>query len=148
MTTTVRLTVLTGPHKNHKYCFCGPAQCLIGRGADCYARFSGTPQDMSISRRHCQLEINPPFVRVQDLGSLNGTYINGKKVGPVDSKTVPDSPDSTRVENVLSNGDLLSIDGTTLRVDFVDCPAAGHGADGPPVWQPGETSKKDCPIAC
>jgi serine/threonine-protein kinase len=148
MATTIRLTVLTGPHKNRRFCFCGPTQCVIGRGADCFARFSGTPEDLTISRRHCQLDIDPPLVRVQDLGSLNGTYVNGQKICPVDSQPLEDAPAATPPEHVLNTGDLLSIDGTTLMVEVVDCPSAIHEADCPPVWEPGEISKKDCPIPC
>ncbi|MFM6134029.1 MAG: protein kinase domain-containing protein [Sphaerospermopsis kisseleviana] len=36
---------------------------------------------MTISRYHCLLDINPPDIRVRDLGSLNGTFVNGKKIG-------------------------------------------------------------------
>ena len=147
MAATVRLTVLTGPHKNRRFCFCGPTQCVIGRGADCFARFTGMPEDLTISRHHCQLDVEPPIVRVQDLGSLNGTYVNGQKIWPADSK-IENSPGAMRHEHVLNNGDLLSIDGMTLKVDIVDCPAADHEADSPPVWEPGETAKRDCPIPC
>jgi pSer/pThr/pTyr-binding forkhead associated (FHA) protein len=36
---------------------------------------------MRISRYHCLLDINSPDIRVRDLGSLNGTIVNGKKIG-------------------------------------------------------------------
>jgi pSer/pThr/pTyr-binding forkhead associated (FHA) protein len=36
--------------------------------------------DMTISRYHCLLDINSPDIRVRDLGSLNGTIVNGKKI--------------------------------------------------------------------
>src|SRR5258708_31848228 len=35
---------------------------------------------MLISRHHCLLEIDPPAVRIHDLGSTNGTYVNGVKI--------------------------------------------------------------------
>ena len=37
---------------------------------------------LQVSRHHCLLEIHPPTVRVRDLGSTNGTFVNGEKIGP------------------------------------------------------------------
>ncbi len=148
MDTIVRLTVLTGPHKNRKFCFCGSTECLVGRGSDCFIQFSGALKDLSISRNHCRLEVAPSAVRVKDLGSLNGTYINGKKVRPVGSKK-PEAANPDEAEAALLNdGDLLCVGGTTLKVDFVTCPPPGREADGCPLWQAGETTKKDCPLQC
>jgi eukaryotic-like serine/threonine-protein kinase len=129
MTTAVRLTVLTGPHKNRRFSFAGPTQCQVGRGLDCLVRLAGTERDKLISRHHCQLDIKPPHIEVRDLGSRNGTYINGKPVtsGP---KQVPSSPTAETPAAVVSNGDLLTIGGTTLRVDIVEVAHALNGGEG------------------
>ena len=34
-----------------------------------------------VSRHHFLLEVCPPQACVRDLGSRNGTYVNGRKVG-------------------------------------------------------------------
>ncbi len=34
----------------------------------------------AVSRRHCQLYSNDDKLRIRDLGSRNGTYLNGKRV--------------------------------------------------------------------
>src|SRR5262249_17306558 len=38
------------------------------------------PHDRFFSRHHCILEIAPPQCFLRDLGSLNGTFVNGIKV--------------------------------------------------------------------
>ena len=49
---------------------------VIGRRKNCDFRI---PLE-SVSRRHCQLSYQEEGLRVRDLGSRNGTFINGKKV--------------------------------------------------------------------
>lgn len=65
MATTVRVTVETGPHKGRRFCFRGRANCLVGRAPDCFMRFVGADRDLSISRHHCQLLVDPPVMRGQ-----------------------------------------------------------------------------------
>lgn len=57
---------------------------LIGRADGCHLR----PNHDAISRRHCQFTMYPNKVTVQDLGSRNGTYVNGERTsGEVVLKT-------------------------------------------------------------
>jgi pSer/pThr/pTyr-binding forkhead associated (FHA) protein len=49
---------------------------VIGRGADCDVVI----QDLKASRRHCQLTRNESGFMLEDLGSRNGTYVNGEKI--------------------------------------------------------------------
>jgi len=147
MLTAIRLTVLTGPHRNRRFCFCGPTRCQVGRSLNCFVQLSGTERDQLISRHHCQLKIEPPVMRVEDLGSVNGTYVNGKKVDPGPRETTA-HPESETVSFVAQHGDLLTIGGTTMRVEVVDCPHAGNELDGKTGWENGETTKRDCPLIC
>jgi predicted component of type VI protein secretion system len=141
MAAAIRLTVMTGPHQKRTFCFCGPTRCQAGRALDCFINFGGTQRDQLISRYHCQLEIDPPGLLIQDLGSRNGTFINGKRV-----EALPADINHSEVLGALCNhGDLITLGGTTMRVDVVDCPHAGNAEH--PGWD-GEMSKNDCQLAC
>jgi len=50
---------------------------VIGRGPDCDVAL----RDDTVSRRHAQLVFRDGIWVVQDLGSRNGTTVNGRKVG-------------------------------------------------------------------
>jgi pSer/pThr/pTyr-binding forkhead associated (FHA) protein len=109
-------------------------------------QLSGTERDLLISRHHCQLDIDPPTVRIGDLGSINGTYINGKKVEPTSKNAAATPSDATFVD--VKNGDLITIGGTTLRVDIVDCPHDTEELEAAPFWKPGQTVKYDYASPC
>ncbi len=78
---TVTLTVLNGPLAGKEYEFQEPAVCVLGRAEECYPRLPDDIEHQDVSRHHCLLSINPPEVWVQDLGSKNGTFVNGEKIG-------------------------------------------------------------------
>ncbi len=48
----------------------------IGRHSDCDISIPGE----EISRHHARLQVTPAGVRVEDMGSSNGTWINGKRI--------------------------------------------------------------------
>jgi serine/threonine-protein kinase len=50
---------------------------MIGRSEDSHFCL---PQDRFFSRHHCILEIAPPQTFIRDLGSTNGTYVNGMRI--------------------------------------------------------------------
>ena len=50
---------------------------MIGRSDDSHFCL---PQDRFFSRHHCILEIAPPQAFIRDLGSTNGTFVNGQRV--------------------------------------------------------------------
>ncbi|MBC5801197.1 MAG: DUF3662 domain-containing protein [Candidatus Eremiobacteraeota bacterium] len=65
--------------------------------------------DSRVSRRHCVVEIEDGVPHVRDLGSSNGTLLNGTRVGT----------------SALGCGDVLALGDTELLVDAVgDGPAA------------------------
>jgi len=105
-------------------------------------QLSGADKDQLISRHHCQLDIDPPSLQVRDLGSTNGTFINGKEVESSLKEL------SKKVGAVVNHGDLLTVGGTTVRVDILDCPHGGNESEGKSVWEAGQTAKKDCPLPC
>ncbi|MHB0955253.1 MAG: FHA domain-containing protein [Pirellulaceae bacterium] len=52
------------------------AEFLIGRGEECHLR----PRSDAISRRHCVIAVSDKQVVLRDLGSKNGSYVNGLRV--------------------------------------------------------------------
>ena len=49
---------------------------LIGRGADCNLKLRSD----EISRHHCTIRVSSDGATLMDLGSSNGTYLNGQRV--------------------------------------------------------------------
>ncbi|HSS19001.1 MAG TPA: FHA domain-containing serine/threonine-protein kinase [Pyrinomonadaceae bacterium] len=73
----VNLKVLAGPYRDRVFCFTQTDTFLIGRSNDAHLCLT---DDRFFSRHHCLLEINPPHCFLRDLGSTNGTFVNGEKV--------------------------------------------------------------------
>ena len=73
----VTLRVLSGPHAGRSFIFDQHDTFLIGRSDTAHLCL---PEDRFFSRNHCLLEIAPPRCFLRDLGSTNGTYVNGQKV--------------------------------------------------------------------
>lgn len=49
---------------------------IIGRSVECHMR----PNSELISRHHCQISVNGDQVSIMDLGSSNGTIVNGERI--------------------------------------------------------------------
>src|SRR6185503_19644262 len=73
----VDLKVLAGPYEGRVFCFTQPDTFLIGRSNDAHLCLTN---DKFFSRNHCLLEITPPHCFLRDLGSTNGTFVNGQRV--------------------------------------------------------------------
>jgi pSer/pThr/pTyr-binding forkhead associated (FHA) protein len=76
----MRSLVGLAPPVQH-FVFSTPQTCMIGRSPDCDVVLPATIEYCDVSRRHCALRIDPPFVHVRDLGSLNGTFVNDDRIG-------------------------------------------------------------------
>jgi len=66
------LIVETGPQAGLTYVL-AEGDTIAGRGADCDI-FLG---DVTVSREHARFNVEGGALRIQDLGSTNGTYVNG-----------------------------------------------------------------------
>lgn len=109
----VTLNVVAGPQTGRSFSFDQHDTFMIGRSED--AQFC-LPHDRFFSRHHCILEIAPPQAFLRDLGSTNGTFVNG-----------------VRVETAhLKSGDRIQGGETILEVD-VTAGAADLGGEGPAV---------------
>ncbi len=71
---------------------------VVGRGTDAGLRISSR----RVSRSHCHVAVDGVTVRVRDLGSRNGTFVNGEGVG--------------KEEVEVPLGATLSIGGVTMRL--------------------------------
>jgi hypothetical protein len=82
-----------GDSNQHTYELQGPVT-LLGRGTDCDLRLV----DPGVSRHHAELRVENDQVVLVDLGSTNGTFVNGQPVRRV----------------TLSDGTQISLGRTTL----------------------------------
>jgi DNA-binding NtrC family response regulator len=78
---TYVLTVLEGPDAGHAFKLdaSSPTRVLVGTSPVCTVRMT----DPEISRRHAALAVNATHVQFMELGSTNGTSINGVVVKEV-----------------------------------------------------------------
>ena len=97
----------------------------IGRGEGCQLR----PSNDQVSREHAMFETTADSVFVQDLGSRNGTEVNGKKLTPHEPLR-------------LVNGDVVKIGPLTFAVSIEGAPTAPV-VSAPPVPSVKKTSSLD-----
>ena len=69
------LVVLAGPNFGEMY-LVDRAESFVGRGANATIRLD----DDSISRRHVRIVVGAKDARIEDLGSANGTLLNGERI--------------------------------------------------------------------
>jgi len=69
------LKVVGGKHDGEMIPLAAPT-FLIGRESDCQLR----PNSDMISRHHCAFSVDDYSVRLRDLGSTNGTLVNGERI--------------------------------------------------------------------
>lgn len=50
--------------------------CIIGRDYECLLRLT----DMKVSQQHAKVYLENGTVIIEDLNSMNGTYVNGEKI--------------------------------------------------------------------
>ena len=113
----VILTVTSGSLEGQKFKFDSRTTCLIGRAKDCNPQLPNDKANRVISRYHCLLDINPPNIRVRDLGSKNGTYVNGEKIGQRQIGESASRADRMRSpEYDLKEKDKFQLGNTVFRV--------------------------------
>jgi pSer/pThr/pTyr-binding forkhead associated (FHA) protein len=71
----VKLRVIGGKNDGREIKIAVP-KFVIGRGEEAHLR----PSSDLISRAHCSLVVQNGSVTISDMGSRNGTYVNGKKL--------------------------------------------------------------------
>ena len=69
----LRLQIVKGPAQGRSFTFSRPERLTAGRASENQLRLD---EDDEISPHHFLIEINPPNLRVRDLGSRSGTFVN------------------------------------------------------------------------
>jgi hypothetical protein len=114
----VTLRVLAGPYTGREFTFDQHDTFLIGRADTAHLYL---PEDRFFSRHHCLLEIAPPRCFLRDLGSTNGTFVNGQRVP----------------EAFLTSGDRIQGGQTVLEVEVQsEQPVTINGMDAPTLTRP------------
>jgi type II secretory pathway predicted ATPase ExeA/pSer/pThr/pTyr-binding forkhead associated (FHA) protein len=80
MVAKVTLEVVEGELNTRSFSFTEPTVCFIGRAKDCRIQLVGYKNQQYISRHHCELNIDPPHIRVRDMESKNGTCVNDRQI--------------------------------------------------------------------
>ena len=91
----VVLRVTAGPRAGTEFVFDRHDTFVVGRSTQ--VQFP-VPDDGFLSRNHFLIEFNPPTCFLRDLGSTNGTFVNGERV----------------TEQALRNGDTISLGGLEM----------------------------------
>jgi adenylate cyclase len=97
------------------------------------------PGDATVSRQHCLIELEGESAWAQDLGSLNGTHVNGEKIGPSQWERQADATMVAPLRQQLQDGDELRICNNIFAVVLSDCPAE-HVEPGWPSPRSSEAS--------
>jgi two-component system, NtrC family, response regulator GlrR len=92
-----RLTIVAGDHAGTTHTFAAVRTVL---GAD--ARADLVLPDPTLSKFHCELRLHEGTITIRDLGSRNGTFVDGVQV----------------IEAPLRDGAVLSLGRTQLRFDL------------------------------
>ena len=115
--TEVTLTVTDGPHQGRVFTFAGHDTFLVGRSKR--AHFQLVAKDMYFSRLHFLVEVNPPRVRVTDVNSRNGTWVNDRRIPSAE----------------LHDGDRIKAGHTILRVAIRYAPGEAPTVDPEPILE-------------
>lgn len=89
-----------GPNAGRRYKL-GQGDYIIGRRSDCQIFVP----DMRVSRQHARLRLEDGKWTIEDLGSNNGTYVNGQRVEGA---------------GVIAHEDEITIANNKIRVEFPD----------------------------
>lgn len=132
-----------------------PGDYFFGRGHECHVR----PDSDWVSRQHCLLRVTPTSATIRDLGSRNGTLVNGSLIrrehelapkdhiqigplvlevffeGPPAEVTTIDTIQQEMRDTVLGEGDSKHLSDAATWTDF-PFPAFEETVEPPPVPRP------------
>ena len=100
------LRFISGKYQGGEFPLRPNREIIIGRSSDLDMVLV---EDM-VSRKHAKITTDDHVVTIQDLGSTNGTFVNGEKVRKAD----------------LKDGDRILIGTSIIKIVFVDGEQTGH----------------------
>jgi pSer/pThr/pTyr-binding forkhead associated (FHA) protein len=113
----VILRALSGEEEGRELVLEDETRCILGRSRSC--TYTLDDPQCRLSRHHCQIKVSAPHVRIQDLGSLNGTYVNGENIGQrVKGRSLEEALLEEHREFPLWDGDIVQIGGRSFQVEF------------------------------
>ncbi len=130
--TKVYVEIIEGSCRGQRFEFEEQDTFMIGRAPDCHCVVVG---DNTFSRHHLFLEINGSNVMLKDLGSLNGTLVNGRRIyagrgkGIDPSEAEPSLPEGLRDGDRIDAGKNVMILHIPTPAVCVDCGAEIAGKD-------------------
>jgi len=105
---------------------------VIGRRQDCDLCIPL----MSVSRKHCQIIVNNDTLKIRDLKSRNGTYLNGKRIDEATAK----SGDYLKIGSLTF---LLQIDGQPKKIVPPEMPPQKPPKKGKPQPEAKTVAEQD-----
>jgi eukaryotic-like serine/threonine-protein kinase len=131
------LRVTSGPHEGHEYLIDRSGSFVVGR-----ASRSAFPMtlDSALSREHFQLEYTPPLCHLIEMGSTNGTKVNGLRVERVllrEGDTIAAGDSCFRVHFQESEGDVAANARCSLCAEQIEPNGHCHVLTPVPVLSPG-----------
>jgi Domain of unknown function (DUF4388)/Inner membrane component of T3SS, cytoplasmic domain len=141
MTTAFALRFISGKYQGGEYPLADTGELIIGRASDLDMVLI---EDM-VSRKHAKIVLAAGSVTISDLGSTNGTFVNGEKVkraqlkegdrvligtsilklvsrseGAVDAKTAQQALERTAAAQEKKSGGRSAVQGRLEEVPLVD----------------------------
>jgi pSer/pThr/pTyr-binding forkhead associated (FHA) protein len=118
MSATITLAVTEGFLQGKEFVFEGPGRHVLGRAECCNPRLPNDLLHYNVSRFHCLIDICPPHVWVRDMGSRNGTFVNGENIGQRKyGLSAEEAAHQHFPERLLRDGDELRVGDTVFRVE-------------------------------
>jgi serine/threonine-protein kinase len=103
----VVIRVTSGPHTGQEYVIDRRQTFMVGRSSRVHFAMTN---DLMLSREHFRIENQPPLCHLTDLGSTNGTKVNG-----------------LRIERVqLREGDVIAAGDSSFIIHFAESSGDGH----------------------
>jgi serine/threonine-protein kinase len=140
----VIIEVTAGPHRGQAFSFEGHDTFMVGRSRRAHFRLPS--EDRFFSRIHFLVEVNPPQCRLMDMGSKNGTFVNGQRVSLIDLR---DGDEIQGGKTVLR----VRVEASSPRVEEREVPLAPvvsalpRLSTGPPFAAPPDEAGETC-LAC
>src|SRR5436190_1454400 len=137
----VNIEVTAGPAKGRTFSIDQADLFIVGRAKDSKVSL---PNDPYLSRQHFVLEIAPPNCKITDLGSKNGTFVNGVRYGG----RKPDPKIKQAPEGALSvtiqSGEIVVGD-TRMKVSLDEANGATRSSNRLPALNGNETVVRQTP---